>query len=92
MRAPTPTFNVQRELSSACTVVELPCLDVCDGPVVVLSPRDEPVVVARVRHRSMALEIIDHVKDGAPMTPRLRKRRLTGAKRTKALRRVSRAR
>jgi hypothetical protein len=84
--------TVQRELSSACTVIELPCLDVCDGPVVVLSPRDEPVVIERVRHRAMALEIVDSVVNDAPMTPRLRKRRLSGSKRTKALRRVGRAR
>lgn len=83
--------TVQRELSSACTVYELPCLDVCDGAVVVLSLRDEPVVIERVRNRAMALEIVDYVVSDAPLTTRLRKRRLGGAKRAKALRRVTRA-
>ncbi len=83
--------TVQRELGRVCTVTELPCLDVCDGAVVVLSPRDEPVVIERVRNRAMALEIIDHVMSDAPLTTRLRKRRLSGTKRTKALRRVARA-
>jgi hypothetical protein len=83
--------TVQRELASACTVIELPCLDVCDGALVVLSPRDEPVVVERVRNRAMALEIIAHVVDDAPLPGRLRKRRLSGSKRSKALRRLDRA-
>ena len=83
--------TVQRELDRVCTVVELPCIDVCDGAVVVLSPRDGPVVIERVRNRAMALEIIDHLASDAPLTARLRKRRLGGAKRTKALRRVRRA-
>jgi len=83
--------TVQRELSSACTVIELPCLDVCDGALVVVSPRDEPVVIERVRNRAMALEIVDHVVNDAPLPGRLRKRRLGGSKRSKALRRLDRA-
>ena len=83
--------TVQRELGRVCTVTELPCLDVCDGAVVVVSPRDEPVVIERVRNRAMAFEIIEHVTSDAPLTARLRKRRLNGSERAKALRRVARA-
>ena len=84
--------TVQRELGRACTLVELPCLDVCDGVVVVIEPRSsEAVVLERVGSRALALEVVDHVVDGDPLSGRLRKRRLSGAKRAKARRRVERA-
>lgn len=84
--------TVERELARACTVLELPCLDVCDGVMVVIEPRSsEAVVLERVGTRALALEVVDHVVDGEPLSGRLRKRRLTGTKRAKARRRVERA-
>jgi hypothetical protein len=84
--------TVQRELSGACTLLELPCLDVCHGVVVVIEPRSpEPVVLERVGTRAVASEIVHHVVDGTPFPGRLRKRRVTGSKRAKALRRLDRA-
>jgi hypothetical protein len=84
--------TVQRELGRACTVVELPCLDVCDGPVVVIAPRSsEAVVLERISNRALVLEIVDHVVDDDPLSGRLRKRRLSGSKRAKARRRVERS-
>ena len=65
---------------------------VCDGPVVVLDVRsDAPVVIERVRNRAVALELVAHVNDGHELTGRLRKRVLTGSKRAKARRRITRA-
>lgn len=85
--------TVERELRGSCAVRELSCLDVCDGPVVVLEVRSTtPVVVERVRNRALARELIDHVTNGEALTGRLRKRVLTGSKRAKARRRISRAR
>lgn len=84
--------TVQRELARSCTVLELACLDVCDGVVVVLAPRStDAVVVERVTNRALALEIVDHVVEGAQLSDRLRKRRVTGSHRAKARRRVERA-
>ena len=84
--------TVQRELQRAGHLRELPCLDVCDGPVVVLgSRRDDAVIIERVRNRALALELIDHVVGGAPLSSRLRKRRLAGTKLAKARRRLRRA-
>jgi hypothetical protein len=84
---------VERQLRRSCDVRELPCLDVCNGPVVVLDVRsDTPVVIERVRNRAMAIELVDHVVDGSVLSGRLRKRMLTGSKRAKARRRVARAR
>jgi len=85
--------TVERELRRACEVRELSCLDVCDGPVVVLDVRsDAAVVIERVRTRALALALIAHATDGAELSGRLRKRVLTGSKRAKARRRIARAR
>lgn len=84
--------TVERELRRVGDVRELPCLDVCDGPVVVLDVSgDAPVVIERVRNRAMALELIDHVTGGAELSGRLRKRVLSGSKRAKARRRIERS-
>jgi hypothetical protein len=85
--------TVERELCRGGDVRELSCLDVCDGPVVVLDLRGEaPVVIERVRNRALALELVDHVTNGSAMSGRLRKRVLSGSKRAKARRRIERAR
>lgn len=84
--------TVERELRRHATLVELPCLDVCRGPVVVLEPRSpEPVVLERVSKRALALEVVDHLLHGAPLSGRLRKRRQRGSSRSKARRRIARA-
>jgi hypothetical protein len=65
-----------------------------DGPLHLTSGQLDSyaeAVIERVRNRAMALEIVDHLTSDAPLTARLRKRRLGGAKRTKALRRASSA-
>ena len=84
--------TVQRELRNACTVLELPCLDVCDGVVVVVEPRSaQPQVIHHVNGRGLARDLVDHVANGAELAGRLRKRRVTGAERAKARRRIARA-
>ncbi len=84
--------TIERELRRACDVRQLSCLDVCDGPVVVLDVRGEaPVVIERVRDRALALELVAHVSDGGELSGRLRKRVLSGSKRAKARRRITRA-
>lgn len=83
--------TVERELRRACEVRDVLCLDVCDGPVVVLDVRgDAPVVVERVRDRALALELIAHVVEGDELSSRARKRVLSGSKRAKARRRIRR--
>ena len=85
--------TTERELRRCGELRELPCLDVCDGPVVVVGVRtDAPVVIERVNSRALALDLVDHVTAGTQLAPRLRKRVLTGAKRAKARRRITRAR
>lgn len=83
---------VERELRRVGDVRELPCLDVCDGPVVVLDVRSAtPVVIERVRTRALVLDVIARAADGADVSPRVRKRTLSGSKRAKARRRIARA-
>jgi hypothetical protein len=83
--------TVERELRRVCDVRDVSCLDVCDGPVVVLDVRgDAPVVIERVRNRALALELTAHLVDGDELSSRLRKRVLSGSKRAKARRRLSR--
>ena len=84
--------TVERELRRSATVVELPCLDVCDGPVVVLRPRSpDPVVLERVSGRGLAHDVVEHAVGDAELSGRLRKRRVTGSTRSKARRRIARA-
>jgi hypothetical protein len=84
--------TVQRELGRACTVTELPCLDVCDGVVVVVRLRSpEPAVFERVNGRGLARDLIDHLVDGEELSGRLLRRRVTGSTRAKARRRITRA-
>ena len=84
--------TVERELRDVGDVRSLPCLDVCDGPVVVLGVRtDAPVVIERVRNRSLARELVGHINDGDELSGRLRRRVLTGSKRAKARRRITRS-
>ncbi len=84
--------TVEREIRRVGPVRELSCLDVCDGPVVVLDVNSaSPVVIERVNNRAMAIELVDHVTTGATLSGRLRKRVLSGSKRAKARRRITRA-
>ncbi len=84
--------TVERELRRSCEVRALPCLDVCDGPVVVLDvDSPAPLVIERVRNRVLVLELIAHATDGAALSGRARKRVLSGSKRAKAQRRIARA-
>jgi hypothetical protein len=83
--------TVERELRASCDVADLSCLDVCDGPVVVLGVRtDTPVVIERVRSRAMVNDVIEHVTAGAELPGKVRKRIVSGSKRAKARRRIAR--
>jgi hypothetical protein len=82
---------VKRELGRSCSVVELPCLDVCDGPVVVIGVRlAEAVVLERVSSRGLARQVVEHLEESAALGARLRSRRVKGARRAKARRRLRR--
>jgi hypothetical protein len=84
--------TVRRELRDACAVIELPCLDVCDGPVVVVDVRSsDAVVLERVGGRGLALQVVAYLVDGVPLPGRLRSRRVKGSAGATARRRLRRA-
>jgi hypothetical protein len=84
--------TVRREFERSCSIVELPCLDVCDGPVVVVDVRSpDAVVLERVGGRGLALQVVAHLVEGVPLSGRLRNRKLGGSKRAAARRRITRA-
>jgi hypothetical protein len=73
-------------------VVETRCLDICDGPVVILDPMsDDAVVLSKLRSSKDARDVELLLGRAAKLTKRLQKRRVLGSKRRSALRRASRA-
>jgi hypothetical protein len=74
------------------TVAEVSCLGICKGPVVALAPTDDvPIVIARVRSPKAIRDVARVARGERPLSKRLRERMVTGARRTKALRRLVRA-
>ena len=74
------------------SVIELPCLDICKGPVVLIEPSSEhAVVLARVRSGKELRDLGLVVAGRQPLSERLQRRRVVGAKRRSALRRASKA-
>lgn len=74
-------------------LVDLKCLDLCDGAVVVgpLNERagDDAVLVFRkVRKPRVLRDILDHLIDGAELTSAAAGRRVEGSKRARAVRRI----
>ena len=65
-------------------LVDLRCLDVCDG--------DDPVVFRKVRKRKVLRDVLRHLATGAELTPRAAERRVTGKKRKRAVARIERRR
>ena len=83
--------EMRKELEAHCHVVELPCLDLCKGAVVVVDPHaDKPLVFEKVRRKGLH-DLIAHVTQAAPLTKRLKSRRLSSADRAKAQRRIASA-
>ncbi len=76
-------------VAERCDLVELKCLDLCDGPVLVVRPdADDALVFRKVRKRAVVRDIVDHATEGTPLSAAAEKRRVTGRSRANALRRV----
>ena len=84
-------FESLKSSLARCTVVETRCLDICDGPVVILDPAsDDAVILSKLRSSKDVRDLQDVVQRGARLTSRLKKRRVLGSKRRSALRRAAR--
>ncbi len=82
-------------LDPGADVVPTSCLGICKGPVAVLDPEGDAVVVARVRKPKHRRALLEHL-GGSPARKPLRSRVVTGKKakkaRRKALKSLRRAR
>lgn len=84
--------ELRDELGGVASVCEVRCLDLCDSPVVVVGPGDaKPVVLRKVRTRKQRRDLVAAV-GGAPLTGRLKQRRVRGKRRRKALAELARQR
>ena len=74
-----------------CEVLPVRCLGICSGPVVAVAPRsDDPVVYSKVRTKKQRKQLRRLVHDARPAGTALAGREVSGSKRSKALRRLSR--
>lgn len=79
-------------LDARCDVVELKCVGICSGPVVVAhAASDAPIVFSKVRTKQQRKQLLRIVVDGGSPSNELAKRVVTNGKRTATLRRVRRA-
>ncbi|MEL6431425.1 MAG: hypothetical protein AAFU73_23235 [Planctomycetota bacterium] len=82
---------LRAELRASCDVLDLPCLDLCKGPVVVVDPRsDKACPYARLRKPKLQRDAAERAAGGAE-SDRLKKARVRGRKREKMLKRLRRA-
>jgi hypothetical protein len=85
-------FAAMQGALSRCQVIETRCLDICDGPVVILQPlSDEPIVLSKLRSGKDVRDLNRLVNGEIKLSARLKKRRVLGSKRRSALRRANRS-
>ena len=83
--------SVRRALDQ-CSVVETRCLDICNGPVVIVEPTSQDAIVLSKLRAAKDVRDLERLVSGRErITPRLQRRRVTGSKRRAALRRAVRA-
>lgn len=84
--------EMKTALQSHCQVIETRCLDICDGPVVILDPlSDDAVVLSKLRSPKDVRDVERLVSGDIKRSARLNKRRVLGSKRRSALRRAARS-
>ena len=83
--------KVRAALDEHCTVIDLKCVGLCDGPVVVAHPTsDTPLVLSKLRTKRDRKQLVRLVAGDAELTGTLRGRVVSGGKQKKILRRVAR--
>jgi hypothetical protein len=83
--------KVHHELSERCDIVDLRCVGICSGPVVVVRPTsDQPLVFSKLRKKQQRRELVAvAVSNGKPSAV-LRSRSVSGSKRQATLKQVRR--
>lgn len=83
--------KIRDQLGVVCDVVELRCMGICSGPVVVTGAgSDTPQVYSKLRSKSQRRHVLEAVVEGRKPSKALRKRAVTGAKRRTTLRKLDR--
>ncbi len=87
-RRRSETTDLVRALDRSIATVKLPCIGVCDGPVVALrSSSGNEVVVSKVRSPKARQDLLSAVA-GKSVSDRLRRRSVGPKARKKALKRI----
>lgn len=84
-------FDDLHSLLTGLPHIETKCLDVCKGPVVVVSHSDDEIVLAMIRSRKERRDLRRSIVSGRALSERLERRTVTGSKRRTALRRLHRS-
>jgi predicted metal-binding protein len=80
---------LRRELQEVAKVLPVKCLDICDSPVVVISPRaKDAVVLDKIRTESQRRDLVKAI-DGSHLSKALAKQIVTGRRRAKVLAKLS---
>ncbi|MFN3258607.1 MAG: hypothetical protein ACE37B_23230 [Ilumatobacter sp.] len=83
--------KLRSELDDQCTVVDLACVGICSGPVVVVNPASkQPLVFAKLRTKRDRRAVIELAVRGGKPTKPLRSRAVSRSTRTTTIRRVRR--
>jgi hypothetical protein len=81
--------KIRDVLGDRCTVVDVECLGICSGPVVVARPTSEaPLVLSKLRSKKLRKQLLRVVEDGRPTPPELARHGVSAGERRKAIRRV----
>ncbi|HUF98797.1 MAG TPA: hypothetical protein VMM60_11775 [Ilumatobacter sp.] len=76
---------LRRELKAVAAVQPVKCLDICDSPVVVISPHEkDAVVLDKIRTATQRTDLVK-VIGGGKLSKALAKQIVTGRRRTKVL-------
>lgn len=79
-------------LAKQCDIVELKCVGICSGPVVVAhAASDQPRVFARMKTKKDRRDLLRVAVDGKKPSAQLAKREVKNAKKATTIRKVRRA-
>jgi hypothetical protein len=84
--------KVRAELDRHCELIDLKCVDICAGPVVVVRPTsDSPVVLSKLRSKQHRKHLLGMLSSDGAISKDLRGLAVGKKKREATLRRVRRA-
>jgi hypothetical protein len=90
-RQRTGFAKMHDELVERCDVVDLKCVGICSGPVVVVHPTaDQPLVFSKLRKKQHRRDLVAVAVSNSKPSSELRSRSVSGSKRQATLKKVRR--